>query len=43
MSRLAAEITEDRSTLIKIMGRLPLSDLEETEILRLGVEGKAAA
>jgi hypothetical protein len=71
--RLAAEITEDRVALLKIMkaleiqvcgykvfaawagekasrlkfnGRLttrsPLSDLEETEILRLGVEGKAA-
>lgn len=73
LSRLAAEITEDRSALLQIMtaldiqvrgykvfaawagekaGRLklngyllarsPLSDLEETEILRLGVEGKAA-
>jgi hypothetical protein len=73
LSRLAAEITEDRSALLQIMaglgipvrrykvlaawagekaGRLklngyllarsPLSDLEETEFLRLGVEGKAA-
>jgi len=73
LNRLAAEITEDRSSLLKIMGRLqipvrgyrvfaawagekvgrlklnghlmtrsPLSDLEETEILCLGVEGKAA-
>ena len=73
LSRLAAEITEDRSALLRIMaalgvqvrgykvfaawageraGRLklnghlltrsPLSDLEETEILRLGVEGKVA-
>jgi hypothetical protein len=73
LSRLAVEITEDRSSLLKIMGRLqipvrghkvfaawasekagrlklngylmtrsPLSDLEETEILCLGVEGKAA-
>ena len=73
LSRLAAEITEDRSALLRIMaaldirvraykvfaaragekaGRLklngylltrsPLSDLEETELLRLGVEGKAA-
>jgi len=73
LSRLATEITEDRSALLRIMaalgiqvrgykvfaawageraGRLklnghlltrsPLSDLEETEILRLGVEGKIA-
>jgi hypothetical protein len=73
LSRLAAEITEDRSTLLNLMaslgvtmrrykvgaawigekagrlkfnGRLlarsPLSDLEELELLRLGVEGKAA-
>lgn len=73
LSRLAAEIAQDRSTLLTIMaalgitvrtykvgaawigekagrlkfnGRLlarsPLSDLEELEILRLGVEGKAA-
>ena len=73
LSRLATEITEDRSTLLQIMaaldiqvrgykvfaawagekaGRLklngylltrsPLSDLDETEFLRLGVEGKAA-
>jgi hypothetical protein len=73
LGRLAAEITEDRSSLLKIMGRLqirvrgsrvfaawagekvgrlklnghlmtrsPLSDLEETEILCLGVEGKDA-
>ena len=73
LSALAAEITEDRSSLLKIMGRLeipvrgykvfaawaaekagrlklnghlttrsPLSDLEETEILCLGVAGKAA-
>jgi hypothetical protein len=73
LSRLATEITEDRSALLQIMaalgiqvrgykvfaawagekaGRLklngylrarsPLSDLEETEFLRLGVEGKAA-
>jgi hypothetical protein len=73
LSRLATEITEDRSALLRIMaaldvrvrgykvfaawageraGRLklnghlltrsPLSDLEETEILRLGVEGKVA-
>lgn len=70
---LAAEITQDRLALIKIMGTLgipvrgykvfagwagekagraklnghlltrsPLSQLEETELLRLGVEGKAA-
>ena len=74
MSTLAAEITQDRLALIKIMGTLgipvrgykvfagwvgekagrvklnghvltrsPLSRLEETELLRLGVEGKAAA
>jgi hypothetical protein len=73
LSRLAAEITQDRSALVDIMaslgvtvrgykvgaawvgekagrlkfnGRLlarsPLSDLEELELLRLGVEGKAA-
>jgi hypothetical protein len=73
LSRLATEITEDRSSLLKTMGRLqvpvrgykvfaawagekagrlklnghlmtrsPLSDLDETEILYLGVEGKAA-
>lgn len=73
LSALAAEITEDRSSLLKIMARLeipvrgykvfaawaaekagrlklnghlmtrsPLSDLEETEILSLGVAGKAA-
>lgn len=73
LSRLATEITEDRSALLRIMaaldiqvrgykvfaawagekvGRLklngylltrsPLSDLEETEFLWLGVEGKAA-
>jgi hypothetical protein len=73
LSRLATEITEDRSALLRIMaaldvqvhgykifaawvgekiGRLklngylltrsPLSDLEETEILQLGVEGKVA-
>jgi hypothetical protein len=73
LSRLAAEIRQDRSTLLDIMaslgvsvraykvgaawigekagrlkfnGRLlarsPLSDLEELELLRLGVEGKAA-
>jgi hypothetical protein len=73
LSRLATEITEDRSALLRIMaalgiqarsykvfaawlgekaGRLklngyllarsPLSDLEETEFLRLGVEGKTA-
>jgi hypothetical protein len=73
LSRLAAEIAQDRSALLTIMaalgisvraykvgaawigekagrlkfnGRLlarsPLSDLEELEILRLGVEGKAA-
>lgn len=73
LSRLATEITEDRSALLRIMaalgiqvraykvcaawagekaGRLklngylltrsPLSDLEEAEFLRLGVEGKAA-
>ncbi|HEY2266398.1 MAG TPA: hypothetical protein VGI96_27525, partial [Streptosporangiaceae bacterium] len=73
LSRLAAEITEDRSSLLRLMGRLqvpvrgykvfaawagekagrlrlnghlmtrsPLSDLDETEILCLGVEGKAA-
>lgn len=73
LSRLATEITEDRSALLQIMtglgiqvrgykvfaawagekaGRLklngyllarsPLSDLEETEFLRIGVEGKAA-
>ena len=73
LSRLATEIAEDRSALLRIMaalgiqvrgykvfaarvgekaGRLklngylltrsPLSDLEETEFLRLGVEGKAA-
>jgi hypothetical protein len=73
LSWLAAEITEDRSTLLNLMaslgvtmrrykvgaawigekagrlkfnGRLlarsPLSDLEELELLRLGVEGKAA-
>ncbi len=73
LSRLAAEIAQDRSALLNIMaslgvtvrvykaaagwigekagrlklnGRLltrsPLSDLEELELLRLGVEGKAA-
>jgi hypothetical protein len=73
LSRLAAEITQDRSALLDIMaslgvtvrgykvgaawigekagrlkfngrllGRSPLSDLEELELLRLGVEGKAA-
>jgi hypothetical protein len=73
LSRLATEITEDRSALLQIIaalgiqvrgykvfaawagekaGRLklngylltrsPLSDLEEAEFLRLGVEGKAA-
>jgi hypothetical protein len=73
LSTLAAEITQDRLALIKIMGALgipvrgykvfagwvgekagrvklnghllarsPLSELEETELLRLGVEGKAA-
>jgi hypothetical protein len=73
LSRLATEIAEDRSALLRIIaalgirvrgykvfaawagekaGRLklngylltrsPLSDLEETELLRLGVEGKAA-
>ena len=73
LSRLAAEIAQDRSALLDIMaslgvpvraykvgaawigekagrlkfnGRLrsrsPLSDLEERELLRLGVEGKAA-
>jgi hypothetical protein len=73
LSRLAAEIAQDRSALLDIMaslgitvraykvgaawigekaGRLkfngrflarsPLSDLEELELLRLGVEGKAA-
>ena len=73
LSRLAAEIRQDRSALLDIMaslgvtarmykvsvawigekagrlkfnGRLlsrsPLSDLEELELLRLGVEGKAA-
>jgi hypothetical protein len=73
LSRLAAEITQDRLALLNIMaslgvtaraykvaaawigekagrlkfnGRLfsrsPLSDLEELELLRLGVEGKAA-
>ncbi|MGH3152656.1 MAG: hypothetical protein ACRDOB_18270 [Streptosporangiaceae bacterium] len=73
LSRLAAEIAQDRSALLAIMaslgvtvraykvgaawigekagrlkfnGRLlarsPLSDLEELELLRLGVEGKAA-
>jgi hypothetical protein len=73
LSTLAAEITQDRLALIKIMGTLgipvrgykvfagwigekagrvklnghlltrsPLSELEETELLRLGVEGKAA-
>jgi hypothetical protein len=73
LAKLAAEITKDRSELVKIMaaleirvvgykvfaawagekvGRLklnsrliarsPLSDLEEAEALRLGVEGKAA-
>ena len=73
LTRLAAEIQQDRSTLLDIMaslgvtvraykvgaawigekaGRLkfngrfltrsPLSDLEELELLRLGVEGKAA-
>jgi hypothetical protein len=73
LSRLAAEIAQDRSVLLSIMaslgvavrgykvgaawigekagrlkfnGRLlarsPLSDLEELELLRLGVEGKAA-
>lgn len=73
LSRLATEITADRSALLRIMGSLripvrgykvfaawagekagrlklnghlmtrsPLSDLEETEILRLGVNGKAA-
>jgi hypothetical protein len=74
LSALAAEISQDRLALIKIMGSLgipvrgykvfagwvgektgrvklnghlltrsPLSGLEETEMLRLGVEGKAAA
>ena len=73
LSRLAAEIAQDRSDLLTIMaslgisvraykvgaawigeklgrlkfngrilGRSPLSDLEELEMLRLGVEGKAA-
>jgi hypothetical protein len=73
LSRLAAEIAQDRSSLLSVMaslgiavrgykvgaawigekagrlkfnGRLftrsPLSDLEELELLRLGVEGKAA-
>jgi hypothetical protein len=73
LSRIAAEIAQDRSALLNIMasldvtvrrykvgaawigekaGRLkfngrflarsPLSDLEELELLRLGVEGKAA-
>ena len=73
LSRLAAEIAQDRSDLLTIMaslgisvraykvgaawigeklgrlkfngrllGRSPLSDLEELEVLRLGVEGKAA-
>ncbi|HEY1698816.1 MAG TPA: hypothetical protein VGG75_03755 [Trebonia sp.] len=73
LTKLAAEITEDRSELLKIMAALeirvvgykvfaawagekaarlklnsrliarsPLSDLEEAEALRLGVEGKAA-
>ncbi len=73
LSRLAAEIAQDRSALLNVMaslgipvraykvgaawlgekagrlkfnGRLlarsPLSDLEELELLRLGVEGKAA-
>jgi hypothetical protein len=73
LSELAGEIADDRSSLLKIMGRLgiavrgykvfaawagqhagrlklnghlltrsPLSGLEETEMLRLGVEGKAA-
>jgi hypothetical protein len=73
LSTLAAEITQDRLALIKIMGTLgipvrgykvfagwagekagraklnghlltksPLSELEEAELLRLGVEGKAA-
>ena len=73
LGTLAAEITQDRLALIKIMGTLgipvrgykvfagwagekagraklnghlltrsPLSELEETELLRLGVEGKAA-
>ena len=73
LGTLAAEITQDRLALIKIMGALaipvrgykvfagwagekagrvklnghlltrsPLSELEETELLRLGVEGKAA-
>jgi hypothetical protein len=73
LSRLASEITADRTALLRIMatlgipvrgykvfaswagerdGRLklhghlvtrsPLSDLEETEMLRLGVDGKAA-
>jgi len=73
LSRLAAEITQDRSALLDIMaslgiavrgykvgaawlgekagrlklnghllGRSPLSHLEELELLRLGVEGKAA-
>jgi hypothetical protein len=73
LSRLATEITEDRSALLRIMaalgiqargykvfaawvgekaGRLklnghlltrsPLSDLEETEFLRISVEGKTA-
>jgi hypothetical protein len=73
LSRLATEIAEDRSALLRIIaalgiqvrsykvlaawagekiGRLklngylltrsPLSDLEETEFLRIGVEGKAA-
>jgi hypothetical protein len=73
LSRLAAEIAQDRSALLTIMaslgitvrtykvgaawlgekagrlkfngrlvGRSPLSDLEEVELLRLAVEGKAA-
>src|ERR1700761_1346288 len=73
LQRIAAEITEDRASLLQIMaalgipvrtykvsaawigekagrlkfngyllGRSPLSSLEELEILRLGVEGKAA-
>jgi hypothetical protein len=73
LSQLAAEIAQDRSALLTIMGSLsvtvrfykvgaawigekagqlkfngrrlarsPLSDLEELELLRLGVEGKAA-
>jgi hypothetical protein len=73
LNRLAAEIAQDRSALLTIMGSLgvtvrfykvgaawigekagqlklngrllarsPLSDLEELELLRLGVQGKAA-